>query len=92
MRHTDHRGFADGGMLVEDVLDLARIHVVSATDDHVLLAIDDEEVTVLVDPGQVAGAEPAVIVDRVCGGLRVVPVTLHHVVAADHDLSHFSDG
>jgi hypothetical protein len=41
-------------VLVEDLLDLARVHVVAAADDHVLLAVDDEEVAVLVDARHVA--------------------------------------
>ena len=41
-------------MLVEDLLDLARVDVVPAADDHVLLAVDDEEVAVGVDGRHVA--------------------------------------
>jgi hypothetical protein len=37
-------------VLVEHLLDLARVDVVAAADDQVLLAVDDEEVAVLVDP------------------------------------------
>src|SRR3954447_17209715 len=61
VRDADHRRLGHRGMLVEDLLDLARIDVVAAADDHVLLAIDDEEVAVLVDLGHVAGVEPAVL-------------------------------
>ena len=74
-------------MLVEDLFDLARIHVVAAADDQLLLAIDDEEVAVLVDSRHVAGVEPAVGVDRLRGRVGPVPVALHHVVAADRDLT-----
>ena len=78
------------GMLVEHLLDLARVDVVAAPDDQVLLAIHDEEVPVLVDLGHVAGAEPAGLVDRVRRRLRALPVALHDVVAADHDLAHLA--
>ena len=74
-------------MLVEDLLDLARVHVVAAADDQVLLAIDDEEVPVLVGLGDVAGLEPPLAVDRLGRRVRSVPVALHHVVSADHDLA-----
>jgi hypothetical protein len=57
-RTPDAGDLACVGVLVEDVLDLARVDVESAADDELLLAVDDEEVTVLVDPGYVAGAEP----------------------------------
>src|SRR3954447_10046380 len=61
MRHPDHGRLAHRGVLVEDLLDLARIDVVATADDHVLLAVDDEEVAVLVDLCHVAGVEPAVL-------------------------------
>ena len=51
---------ATAGMLVEHLLDLARVDVVAAADDHVLLAVDDVEVAVLVLAADVAGGEPAV--------------------------------
>src|SRR4051794_27425863 len=86
VRHPDHRRLGDRGMLVEDLLDLARIDVVAGADDHVLLAVDDEEVPVLVDLRQVAAVEPAVA-DRLARGIGPVPIALHHVVPADDDLA-----
>ena len=41
--HADHRDFEHRRMRGEHVLDLDRIHVLAAADDHVLLAIDDEK-------------------------------------------------
>lgn len=41
MRYTDDCRFRDGGVFVEDFLDLARVDVVAAADDHLLLAVDD---------------------------------------------------
>src|ERR1017187_6501743 len=73
-------------MLVEDLLNLARVHVVATSDDHVLLAVDDEEVALLVDPPEVAGVKPAVL-DRLAGRGGALPIALHHVRAADHDLA-----
>ena len=87
MGHGDDRGLADGLVLVEDLLDLARVHVVAAADDQLLLAVDDEEVAVLVDLGHVAGLEPAVLVDGLLRLLLALPVALHHVVALDGDLA-----
>src|SRR3954464_12781826 len=84
--HRDHGGLGHGGVLVEDLLDLARVDVVAAADDHVLLAVDDEEVAVLVDAGHVARVEPAVAQDLL-RGVVAVPVALHEVVAADRDLA-----
>src|SRR5262249_7483168 len=87
----DHGRLGDRGMLVEDLLDLARVDVVAAADDHLLLAVHDEEVAVLVHPGQVTSPEPAVR-DRLGRGLGLAPVALHHVVAADGDLADLADG
>ena len=60
-------GFADDTgnrhrrMLDEHVLDVARKHVEAASQDQVLLSIDDVEVTLLVEASHVAGEEPAVL-------------------------------
>src|SRR3954462_13629221 len=84
--HADHRGLEHALVLVEDLLDLARVDVVAAADDQLLLAVDDEEVAVLVDLAHVAGVEPAVD-DPLVGFLGLVPVALHDVVALDGDLA-----
>jgi len=34
--------------------------------------------------------EPALVVDRLGSRLGAVPVALHHVVSADHDLAHLA--
>src|SRR5215216_349210 len=84
---ADDGGLGDRGVLVEDLFDLARVHVVAAADDHLLLAVDDEEVAVLVDLAHVAGAEPAILVEDLVRGVVPVPVALHDIVAADGDLA-----
>src|ERR1700677_5382595 len=91
VRQPDDGGLGDRRVLVEDLLDLARVHVVAAADDQVLLPVDDVEVAAGVDPGQVAGVEPAVA-DRLGGGLRALPVALHHVRPADDDLADLAWG
>ena len=83
---ADHGDLGDGVVLVERLLDLARVDVVAAADDQVLLAVDDEEVAVLVLLGHVAGEEPAVG-DGLLGLLLLAPVALHHVLAPDRDLA-----
>jgi hypothetical protein len=79
-------------MLVEHLLDLPRVDVVAAANDQVLLPVDDVEVAVLVDPGQVTGVEPAPIrlpcpLHGLGGGLGALPVAFHHVRPADDDLA-----
>src|SRR5258705_8901910 len=83
---ADDGGLGDGGMLVEHLLDLARIHVVAAADDELLLSIDDVVAAVFVDSTDVTGGEPAVD-DARLGGLGQLPVALHHVVPTDLDFT-----
>src|SRR4051795_4613243 len=47
-------------MAVQDVLDLARVHVHAVADHHVRNAVGDEQVAVLVDAPDVAHGERAV--------------------------------
>ena len=47
-------------MLVDRLLDHARIDVEAAAQDHVLGAVDDEDEAVVVHVGDVAGAEESV--------------------------------
>src|SRR4051812_23204947 len=52
----DRRDPLDGA---DDALDLGRVHVVAARDDHLLAPAHDGDEPVLVDAGQVAGEQPA---------------------------------
>ena len=71
--HADDRDLADAGRAGERVLDLDAVHVLAAAVDHVLLAVDDLDEAVVVDPRQVAGVQPAVD-ERLRGLLGLVPV------------------
>jgi hypothetical protein len=55
-------------VFVQGALDLDRVDVLAAADEHVLLAVDDEEEAVGIDAGDVAGVKPAA---RINGRLRV---------------------
>lgn len=54
-------------------LDLCRVHVLAARDEHVLLAIDDAKEAVGVTPGDIARREPAVVESGPCR-LGLIPV------------------
>ena len=85
VRDPDDDALVDGGVLVDRLLDRLRIDVVAARDDHVLVALDDVEIAVLVHGADVAGHEEAV--DE--GGrrvLRALPVAGEHVRPLDPDL------
>ena len=56
VRDADHRVVGDGGMLAERVLNRARIDVLTAGDDHVVFAADDEQPPRVVEVAHVAGA------------------------------------
>src|SRR5215470_7473541 len=58
--NTDHRNFLDRRMLVDGLLKYARIDIEAAAQQHVLGAIDDVDVAILVHVAGVAGPHEAV--------------------------------
>src|SRR6266480_1288190 len=56
--HAEHGAVDHVGMLMEGILDLAWIDVHSPRDDHVALAVGEEEVAVLVQVAGVTDGEP----------------------------------
>ena len=85
--HADHRDLTDRRVGEQHVLDLGRVHVEAADDDHVLQPADDAHVAALVHRGEVAGVQEAALVDRRGRRLRIVEVALHHAVAAHEQLA-----
>jgi hypothetical protein len=67
MRHADHGHLRHLRQPVDRFLDLAARHVFAAGLDHVLLAIDDGDVALGVDGGEIAGMKPAALE---CGLVR----------------------
>ena len=88
VRHADDGRFEDRRVLVQHLLDLARVDVVAAADDHLLLAIDEEQVAVLVEVAEITGGEPALAVDRGRRRVRVVPVAADDRRSAELHLTH----
>ena len=76
---------------VEGRLDLLRVDVLAAADDHVLDAVDDPQVAVLVEDADVAGVQPAVG-DRLDGVGGPVEIAAHDVGAADDHLAPLACG
>ena len=89
--HAVDGGVGDLGVVHEPLLDLDAVDVLAAPDDHVLLAVGDEEEAVLVEVADVAGVQPAVGVDGLGGGLGLVPVAGHEDRAGDADLAGLAD-
>src|SRR5205807_2486460 len=80
----------DVGVGIEELLDLARVDVFAATNNHVLDSSRDTVVSVRGVHRQVAGAQPAVGCNRgPCLQLFLV-VSLHHAVAAYDELAGFA--
>ena len=86
MRQADDRGLEDGVVCREHRLHLGGVHVEAAADDHVLLPAHDEEVSIVVNPAEVAGGEDAVREHRACR-LLVVEVSRHDVASTHADLA-----
>src|SRR6516164_2250545 len=84
---ADHGGLGDGRVLHQEPLDLGRVGVEPADDEHVLLAADDLQVAAVVDRAEVTGVQPAVGVDGLFGGGGVVEVAAHDGVAAGQHLA-----
>src|ERR1700678_4094557 len=89
--NSDNAHFLDRGVLIDGLLDVARIDVEAAAEQHVLGSVDDENEAVLVHVADVAGAEESVRRHRLRGLLRLFPVSLHHVRALDADFAAFAE-
>ena len=84
VRLLAHGGEGDGGMGGQDPLDLGRVDVVAAGQDHVLLAVDDEDAAVFVHRAEVARVQPAVGLKRFAGFFFVAVISDHHDRSPHH--------
>src|SRR5882724_11007903 len=76
-------------MRIEDSLDLGRIDVEAGSDNHFLGAADDIE-AIAVEAREIAGAEPALAIDRLRRQIRGAVVAAHHVAATNVKLADFT--
>src|SRR5438128_4967575 len=83
---ADHAGVGDRGVFAEDGLHLGRPDAESLVLDELLLAIDDEDVPLLVLLADIARIEPAVA-DHIRRVLGLVPIAAHHLRALHADLA-----
>src|SRR5258708_8252256 len=77
-------------MLINRLFDDAWIHVKSAAQQHVLGAVDNEDVSVFVHVSDVAGSKKTVLGHRLLCCICALPISLHHVGAADPNLAFFT--
>src|ERR1700733_3709559 len=92
VRYAKHGHVADRWMRVQDLLDLSRVDVLAAADDHLLEPALDPVVPALVRRAEIAGVQPARGVDRRTGGSGIVEIPRHHVVATGEDLTDRARG
>src|SRR5271157_4178261 len=86
MRAPDDRDLDEVRVAQQYLLDLARIDVAAAADDHVLGAVAQGQKPVPVKAAEVAGVQPAAA-RSFGGGFRLAPITLHDAVALGDDLA-----
>src|SRR5204862_3617308 len=88
--NADHGGLGDVRVVAYRALDFGGIDVLAAGDDHVLDAVVDVEVAVLIHVAGIAGTQPAVATERFGGCLRQVPVADHVGAGAGGDFADFA--
>ena len=87
IRQADDRAFQHVRMLGHRGLDLVGIDVEARDEDHVLLAVDDAQIAVVVHRADVAGAEESVRRHDFRRLVRTLPVAGHIHRRADRDLA-----
>src|SRR5688572_13119153 len=87
--HPEYGNERNRGMRHDDLFKLAGINVVTPAKDHVLLPIDNSQISILVDDPYVASMKPSVP-KCLCSSIGPFVITLHDKVAADHHLSPFT--
>ena len=83
---ADQGDFEDLRMADERGFDFSAVHVLAAGDDDVLLAVDDEDESLLVMANKVTRVKPTPP-ERLGVGVGVLPVTEHQVRPAVDNLS-----
>src|SRR5258708_10337734 len=89
MGYSEYGRFQTRRMFVEDGLDFAAVHLLTAGNDHVFDAVNEIKITVRILITEVPGAEEAV--PKGAGSiLSVLPVPRHDVCSPCHDLATLS--
>src|SRR5688572_17303560 len=90
MRQTDDRGLDDAWQGVEFELYLFWINIVPASDDNVLAAPDDMQITALIEPSQIARDEKPVLAKLGLCLLRISPIAAEDIGSPDLDHADFA--
>ena len=89
--YADHRGVDHAIDGQQHIFHFARVNVVTAADQHIVLAIDNVEKSVRVHSADVAGMQPTVT-HRFRGFFRSLPIVRHQLQAAANDFARLTDG
>jgi hypothetical protein len=89
VRNADDGRHQHRGVLREGRLHLDSIDIEAAGDDHVLLAIDDEQVAAVVKIAKIA-REPEPVLELGRGSLRIVEVAAYGCAGAQADFAGFA--
>src|SRR4029077_1227904 len=84
---TDYRHLLDRRVLVDRLLENARIDVEAAAQQHVLGSVDDENEAVLIHVANIASAQETVERRHLGRRFRPAPIAFHHIWALDADFS-----
>lgn len=91
IRHAEHLHGLDLWVLHKKILDLTRIDVFTAANEHVLESPDDRAITLIIDCCDIARMHPARWIDRLSTPFDIFPIAPHHAIAAGAQLSGHAD-
>src|ERR1700738_1664266 len=89
--NADYDCLGDSRMGINRAFNVGGIDIVAAGDDHVLEAIDDEQIAVLVEIADIAGPKEP-IDHRTLGLVLAVPVALRDLRTGNDDLAALTAG
>src|SRR6516165_12022431 len=89
MRYADYRHLGHLWQFVNHFFDLTAGHILTASLDHVLLAIDHEDVAVVINGREIAGMKPAAL-EGSLGSLVVMEISEHQVRRPVHDFANLA--
>ena len=64
----------DGRVLIQNFLDLSGIHILAAADEHILLAVNDIEITFVIVIGDIASMKVSALINSLCGCLWIIEI------------------
>jgi len=85
--HSEDSGFQNRRVLVEDFFDFGTVDVLTTGDDHILGAIDEENVALGIHTTEVSAVIPP-MTESIGGLLGFVPVALHDIGATYNNLAN----